>query len=94
MRRAMLLLITLTGLCSCTARPALPPPVMVMHTGVVCPAPARPALPVIDPDVALDSPANVERLMERDDLLRQYIRGLESTVDCYKAQTTKDHRDD
>lgn len=87
MRRAMLLLIALTGLCSCNARPALPPPVMVVHASAICPAPARPDLPVIDPDAALDSPANVERLMGRDDLLRQYIKGLESTVECYKAQT-------
>lgn len=86
MRRAMLLLIALTGLCSCNARPALPP-VMVVHVSAICPAPVRPDLPVIDPDAALDSPANVERLMERDDLLRQYIKGLESTVECYKAQT-------
>lgn len=93
MRRAMLLLIALTGLCSCNARPALPP-VMVVHASAICPVPARPELPRIDGTLPLDGPANIEALMTRDDLMRQYIRGLEATVDCYKAQTTKDHRDD
>ena len=51
------------------------------------PAPARPELPRIDETLPLDDPANIEALMTRDDLLRQYIRGLEATVGCYQEQT-------
>ena len=32
----------------------------------------------------LDSLANVRILMERDDCMRLYVRGLEDALECYK----------
>lgn len=81
MRRAMLLLLGSIALCSGCAKPA---PVVVPL--VECPAPPRPILPDIDAALPLDHPRNVETIMIRDDALRSYIHGLESTVDCYRAQ--------
>ncbi len=83
MRRAMLLLLALTCLCSCGPRQA---PVIVTAPLVGCPAPPRPELPTLDPARPLDSPANIETIMFRDDIMRGYIRGLESCVDCYRRQ--------
>lgn len=51
-----------------------------------CPAPVRPELPMLDGSLPFDHPKNVENLMERDDLLRAYIHGLESAVQCYERQ--------
>lgn len=93
MRHVAVLWIASIVICSGCAKPAAQQIVMA-PAAVTCPAPARPELPRIDGALPLDSPANIEALMTRDDLLRQYIRGLEATVDCYKAQTTKDQRDD
>ena len=89
----MLLPLASIVICSGCAKPAAQQIVMA-PAAVICPVPARPELPRIDGALPLDGPANIEALMTRDDLLRQYIRGLEATVDCYKAQITKDHRDD
>lgn len=94
MRHVAVLWIASIVICSGCAKPAPAPQIVMAPAAVTCPAPARPELPRIDGALPLDSPANIEALMTRDDLLRQYIRGLEATVDCYKAQTTKDHRDD
>jgi hypothetical protein len=54
---------------------------------VECPAPPRPELPTLDHASPLDSPANIEAIMLRDDIMRGYIRGLESCMECYRAQT-------
>jgi len=43
-------------------------------------------LPVIDGSESLESPANIARIMERDDRIRAYIDGLESALSCYEAQ--------
>ena len=83
MTRAALLLIVSIGLCSCGPKQG---PVMVTVPVAQCPAPQRPALPDLDAALPLDSPANVERLMIRDDALRGYIHGLESCVECYRRQ--------
>ena len=83
MRRAMLSLLALTGLCSACAKPA---PVVVVEPVVECPAPQRPALPGIDPALPLDHPGNIEAIMLRDDVMRGYIGGLESCVECYRRQ--------
>ena len=83
MRRAMLLLLALTGLCSCGPKQA---PVIVTAPLVECPAPPRPELPTLESARPLDSPANIETIMFRDDIMRGYIRGLESCVDCYRRQ--------
>lgn len=88
MRRASVLLIASIGLCSvcgCAAhRPAPEPPPLPD-----CPAPAAPALPVLDASEPLESPANMERLMERDDVLRAYIDGLRAAIGCERAR--RDH---
>lgn len=51
-----------------------------------CPAPGRPELPMLNGSLPFDHPENAEILMERDDLLRVYIHGLESAVRCYERQ--------
>lgn len=84
MRHALLLLLALTGLCSCGPKQA---PVMVTVPVVQCPAPPAPVMPEVNAALPLDSPANVEALMIRDDVLRGYIYGLESCVECYRRQT-------
>lgn len=90
MRHAMLFVIALTGLCNaCAAKETPAPQIVVAPAASVCPAPARPALPFLDSDLPLEGPENIGALMERDDILRQYIHGLESTVECYRAQTTE-----
>jgi hypothetical protein len=43
-------------------------------------------MPEINATLPLDSPENVEALMIRDDMLRTYVRGLRSSLDCYQAQ--------
>ncbi len=88
MTRAALLLIVSIGLCSvgCVGTKNISPPPLVIVPVVQCPAPQRPALPDMDAALPLDSPANVERLMIRDDALRGYIHGLESCVECYRRQ--------
>jgi hypothetical protein len=43
-------------------------------------------MPEIIATLPLDSPENVEALMIRDDIFRAYVRGLRSSLDCYRAQ--------
>ena len=66
MKRASVLLIASIGLCSlcgCGARRAAPPVLNLPD----CPAPAAPALPLLNAAEPLESPANMAALMERDD---------------------------
>lgn len=49
-----------------------------------CPAPPVPELPALISGEPLDSLANVRILMERDDCMRLYVRGLEDALECYK----------
>lgn len=80
---AGLLAILLSG---CAGRVALPPaPVLVPTT--LCPAPATPPLPLLDPARRLDSPDTVHTLLIRDDLIRQHIKALRSALRCYEVQT-------
>lgn len=88
MRHVLPLLVGSIALCSCAAAT---PPVAVIMPVVECPAPPRPELPELDPARPLDSPANIETIMLRDDILRGYIRGLESCVECYRAQIEAGH---
>ncbi len=81
MKRATVLLIASIALCSCcgcSRKPAAPHILNLPD----CPAPAPPVLPVIDGSEALDSPDNIARLMERDDLIRAYIDGLNAALRC------------
>ena len=83
MTRAIVLLIASIALCSCVTTQAQP---VVIVPVAECPAPARPTLPSLDAELPFDHPENVQVLMERDDLCRAYIQGLEATVDCYRRQ--------
>lgn len=87
MRHAARLLIALIvlGSMGCAAHQAEPELVLTPPPSE-CPAPARPALPSLDAELPFDHPENVQVLMERDDLCRAYIQGLEATVDCYRRQ--------
>lgn len=83
MKRGMLLLAVLTALCSgCGQKQAAP----LIFNLPDCPAPAPPALPLIDGSAPLDAPDNVARLMERDDRIRAYINGLNAALRCYQAR--------
>lgn len=89
MKRAALLLIVLTALCSgavgFVGAKNLSPSIVTVRPAA-CPAPQRPELPALDAALPLDHPANVEALMVRDDALRAYILGLESSLECYREQ--------
>ena len=90
--RANVLCCALIGLCSllsvagCAPRATVPPAPVLVGTAE-CPAPQAPVLPELDAALFLDDPANIDPLLERDDLLRQYIKGLRATVRCYESQT-------
>lgn len=88
MTRAIVLLIVSIALGSlgCSVRQAPTPPAPVIMLMTECPEPFRPALPLINGALPFDHPVNVEVLLERDDVFRAYIQGLEATVDCYRAQ--------
>ncbi len=79
-------MLALCGLTGCASRPAPPPSVVIVATQP-CPAPVRPVLPMLDGTLPFDAPPNVAALLERDDALRGYAKGLEAAVDCYRAQT-------
>lgn len=51
-----------------------------------CPAPSTPALPLLDATEPLESTANMERLMERDDMMRAYINGLLAALFCWQGK--------
>jgi hypothetical protein len=87
-QRALLLLLGSIALCSACAKPA---PMIMTVPVVECPAPVRPTLPDVDPALPLDHAANVEVLMIRDDALRAYVHGMESTIGCYKNQVEGHH---
>lgn len=89
MRLAKLLLCISIGLCSCTAAKSNTAYVPVGLSA--CPAPAElSVLPGLDGDAPFDSPGNIEALMLRDDIMRQYIKSLRSTIECYKRQVTNE----
>jgi hypothetical protein len=86
-RAIVLLLVSIAlGSLGCAARHAPTPaaPVIVLMTE--CPAPTRPALPLINGALPFDHPENIEALLERDDVFRAYIQGLEAAIECYRAQ--------
>lgn len=89
-RHALLWLIGSTALCSCAAQTP-PAPVIITVPVLECPAPPRPELPGINATKPLDSPDNVEAIMSRDDIMRGYIHGLESCVECYRSQVEAGH---
>lgn len=88
--RATRLWIALTALCSlvgCASRDdGGVPPAPVIVPAAVCPAPDAPALPRLDAALPFDAPDNVRTFLERDDLCRHYIKGLQATIRCYESQ--------
>lgn len=92
--RAEKLWIALIVLCSlpgCAVREVpVVPPAPVIVKAAECPVPEVPVLPQLDAALPFDAPKNVALLLERDDLCRQYIKGLQATLRCYESQT-KDH---
>lgn len=93
MKRASVLLIASIGLCSlcgCGARRAAPPVLNLPD----CPAPAAPALPLLNAAEPLESPANMAALMERDDRMRAYIDGLSAALSCWQAKGGTEHGSD
>ena len=83
MRLALPLLLGSIALCSCASTPT---PSFFPESAAECPAPTPPLLPGLDPDLSLDHPANVETLMLRDDAMRGYIKGLRSSLECWKSR--------
>lgn len=92
MKPVRVALIALIVLCStgCSGKrlPEVPTPPAVLSLPD-CPAPARPELPFIDGVLPFDSPENIKILLERDDILRFYIKGLEATVICFSRKNNK-----
>lgn len=91
MLRAKKLWIALIGLCSLSGCAAgvspVVPPAPVIVSAAACPAPDAPLLPPLEAALDFDALENVAALLERDDLCRQYIKGLRATVRCYESQT-------
>lgn len=81
-RRGAVGIILMLCLCGCGARQAAQPVLNVPD----CPAPSAPALPPLDASEPLESPANAARLLERDDVIRAYINGLNAALDCFRAR--------
>ncbi len=75
-------IILMLCLCGCGARRAAPPVLNLPD----CPAPAAPALPLLNAAEPLDSPENLSRLLERDDRIRAYIDGLSAALRCEQAR--------
>lgn len=93
MKHALILLIALIGLCSLTGcgaprQATLAPPPLILSLPD-CPTPEAPRLPRINGSLPFDAPANVKILLERDDILRAYIKGLNATVQCFRRTTAK-----
>lgn len=89
MPHARKLWIALTVLCSltgCAAGNAVVPQAPEIVRTAECPAPDAPVLPALNPALPFDAPDNVEMLLERDDLCRQFNKGLQATVRCYESQ--------
>lgn len=87
MKLAAVLLSVSIALCSCSAGNR-PPESLALPD---CPAPEAPVLPALDAAEPLESPTNMERLMERDDMMRTYIAGLLAALSCWRARGGKEH---
>ena len=83
MKRAVVLLFASIALCSACGREKPAPLILNLPD---CPAPSPPILPELDAGESLESPANVARLLERDDCMRAYINGLNAALRCYEAR--------
>lgn len=86
-RRGAVSVILMLCLCGCGMRQTAQPVFNVPD----CPAPSVPALPLLDAAEPLESPDNMARLMERDDMMRAYIDGLLATLSCWQAKGGNEH---
>lgn len=84
MKRAVALLSVLIVLCSCGCGSKQTVPLILNLPD--CPAPSVPVLPELSGEEPLDSPENIVRLLERDDVLRAYIDGLNAALRCEQAR--------
>ena len=85
MKRAVVLLVALTALCSgCGTKQAVPQPAPLVLNLPDCPSPVPPVLPAVDGTLPFDGPENMERLAERDDVVRGCVDGLEAAIRCYR----------
>lgn len=82
MKRGKRLLQGLIVLCSLSFLGCKPD--ISVSTGMYCPKPEKPELPFLTDKYFLDAPVNIEILMQRDDMIRLYIDGLEETIRCYE----------
>ncbi|WP_254845169.1 hypothetical protein [Desulfovibrio sp. DV] len=51
-----------------------------------CPRPTAPELPPLDPEQRLETPANINLLLERDDRRCAYAEQQDAALDCYEGQ--------
>lgn len=87
MRRAarlLLCLILVGNIAGCAERMPELPPAPIVFEQRDCPTPSRPNLPVVDGTLPFDAPENVSAIMRRDTILKNYAKGLEAAVDCYR----------
>ncbi len=84
MKLAAALLSALIVLCSACAPKERPVPVAVQLP--TYPTPTAPELAQLDPGKPLDSPGNVEALLERDDSMRRYIDALKTSLRYYEQR--------
>lgn len=87
---AVLLSVSIAACSGCAARRPAPEPLALPD----CPAPVAPVLPALDASEPLESPANMKKLMERDDRIRTYIAGLLATLSCWRARGGTEHGGD
>ena len=83
MQRAVVLFCVSIVLCSACGREKPAPLILNLPD---CPAPSVPVLPELDATEPLDSPANLARLLDRDDRIRAYIDGLNAALRCEQAR--------
>lgn len=75
------------SLCGCGAQQSGRPVLNLPD----CPAPPVPELPCLDAAEPLETPRNLERLMERDDRMRAYIAGLTAALSCWEKNGEDHH---
>lgn len=83
-------LIVLCSLAGCAARQEQGMQSVLVLRTPDCPSPEPPRLPKIRGDEPFDSGANITLLLERDDLMRAYITGLEASMECCRGVSRDD----
>ena len=82
-RRAALCLVILMSLCSsCAKKEVIIEPVYPVH----CPKPNKPELPKLSNLAFLESGKAYVLIKQRDRIIRDYIAGLETSIECYERQ--------